>query len=107
MKTRAYGYGDRVRCIDADFESWVREYVDEVPVEGGIYTIREICFEASDCHAGNYAPGFFFEEIPDGLPECKGRLCWEARRFEPTGRRKHVRSEKAVASSSRTTPLVA
>jgi hypothetical protein len=99
--------GQRVRCIDADFESWVREYVDEVPVEGGIYTIREICFEASDCFIGNYAPGFFFEEIPDGLPGCEGRLCWEARRFEPTGWRKRVRSAKTIASSSKTTPLVA
>ena len=109
MKTRAYsyGYGDRVRCLDANFESWVWEYVDEVPVEGGIYTIREICFEASECCAGGVAPGFFFEEIPDGLPGCEGRLCWEALRFEPTGRRKRVRSAKTVASSSKTVPLVA
>jgi hypothetical protein len=99
--------GQRVRCVDADFELWVREYVDEVPVEGGTYTIREICFEANDCFAGNIAPGFFLEEIPDGLPGCEGRLCWEARRFEPTGRRKRVRSAKTVASSSKTTPLVA
>jgi hypothetical protein len=99
--------GQRVRCIDADFESWVREYVDEDPVKGGIYTIREICFEASDCHAGGVAPGFFLEEIPEGLPGCEGRLCWEARRFEPTGRRKRVRSARNVASSTKTTPLVA
>ncbi len=94
-------------CLDANFEPWVWEYVDKVPVEGGIYTIREICFEASECYAGGVAPGFFLDEIPDGLPGYEGRLCWEARRFEPTGRRKHVRSVKAPASSSKTTPLVA
>ena len=105
--TKIFGIGTRVLCIDGKFDPFVWEYVDEVPVEGGIYTIREICFEASDCHAGNIAPGFFFEEIPDGLPGWEGRLCWEARRFEPTGRRKRVRSEKTVASSSKTTPLVA
>ena len=104
---RTYLPGQSVVCIDANFERWVWEYVDEFPVEGGIYTIREICFEASDRHAGNIAPGLFFEEISEGLPGCEGRLCWEASRFEPTGRRKHVRPAKTVASSAKTTPLVA
>jgi hypothetical protein len=107
MKTRVYSYGDRVRCIDANFERWVWEFADEVPVEGGIYTISGMCFEANGWETGNVAPGFFFEEIPDGLPGCEGRLCWEALRFEPTGRRKRVRSAKTVASSSKTVPLVA
>jgi hypothetical protein len=102
-----FSTGQSVVCLNANFESWVWEYVDKVPVEGGIYTIREICFEASDCHAGSVAPGFFFEELPEGLPGCDGRLCWEASRFKPTGQRKRVRSATTIASTSKTMPLVA
>jgi hypothetical protein len=105
--TKIYGVGTRVLCIDGKFDPFVVEFVDEVPVEGGIYTISGMCFEANGWETGNVAPGFFLEEIPDGLPGCEGRLCWEALRFEPTGRRKHVRSAKTVASSSKTVPLVA
>jgi hypothetical protein len=105
--TKIFGVGTRVVCIDGKFDPFVWEFADEVPVEGGIYTISGMCFEANGWETGNVAPGFFFEEIPDGLPGCEGRLCWEALRFEPTGRRKRVRSAKTVASSSKTVPLVA
>ena len=105
--TKIFGVGTRVVCIDGKFDPFVWEFADEVPVEGGIYTISGMCFEANGWETGNVAPGFFFEEIPDGLPGCEGRLCWEALRFEPTGRRKRVRSAKTVASSSKTLPLVA
>ena len=94
--------GQRVHCIDGKFDSFVWEFVDEVPVEGGIYTIREICFEASGWEAGNVAPGFFFEEIPEGLPGLDGRICWEAIRFVPAEDADEAR--KRAGGAARTKP---
>ncbi len=81
--TKIFGVGTRVLCIDGKFDPFVWQFVDEVPVEGGIYTVSGICFEANGWEAGNVAPGFFFEEIPEGLPGLDGRICWEAIRFVP------------------------
>jgi hypothetical protein len=109
--------GQRVRCIDGKFDSFVREFVDKVPVEGGVYTIREICFEASGWEAGNVAPGFFFEEIPEGLPGLEGRICWEAQRFDPivdadeaekrTAKRPRSRRKKSLTICTNRHPIVA
>ncbi len=117
MKTRVYSYGDRVRCIDANFERWVWEYVDEVPVEGGIYTISGMCFEANGWETGNVAPGFFFEEIPEGLLGFESRVCWEAQRFDPivdadeatkrTAKRPRSRRKKSLTISTNRHPIVA
>jgi len=93
--------GQRVRCIDGKFDSFVREFVDKVPVEGGVYTIGEICFEASGWEAGNVAPGFFFEEIPEGLPGFDGRICWEAQRFDPIEDAEEARKRSAKATHSK------
>lgn len=93
--------GQRVRCIDGKFNPFVWEYVDEVPAEGGIYTIREICFEAHGREAGNVAPGFFFEEIPEGLPGSEGRICWEAQRFDPIEDADEARKRSAKATRSK------
>ena len=92
--------GQRIHCIDGKFDSFVREFVDKVPLEGGVYTIREICFEASGWEAGNVAPGFFFEEIPEGLPGLDGRICWEAIRFVPAEDADEARKRSAKATRS-------
>lgn len=92
--------GQRVVCIDGKFDPFVWEFVDEVPVEDGVYTIREICFEASGWEAGNVAPGFFFEEIPEGLPGLDGRICWEAQRFDPIEDAGEARKRSAKGSRS-------
>ena len=81
--TKIFGVGTRVLCIDGKFDPFVWEFVDEVPVEGVIYTVSGICFEANSWEAGNVAPGFFFEEIPEGLAGFESRVCWEAQRFDP------------------------
>jgi hypothetical protein len=88
-----------------------------VPVEGGIYTISEMCFEANGWEAGNVAPGFFFEEIPQGLPGLEGRICWEAQRFDPivdadeaekrTAKRPRSRRKKSLTISTNRYPIVA
>lgn len=34
--------GDRVVCINDDFQPWVRDTYDQLPVKGKVYTIREV-----------------------------------------------------------------
>jgi len=99
--TKIYGVGTRVLCIDGKFDPFVWEFVDEVPVEGGIYTVSGICFEANGWETGNVAPGFFFEEIPEGLPGLEGRICWEAQRFDPIPDADETRKHKAKHSRAR------
>lgn len=60
-----------LRCIDAHFERWVWAYVEEVPVEGGINTIREICLEASDCLLDKSAVGFSSVTAPESSASCE------------------------------------
>ena len=96
--TKIFGVGTRVLCIDGKFDPFVWEFVDEVPVEGGIYTISGICFEANGREVGNVAPGFFFEEIPEGLPGFESRVCWEAQRFDPIADTDATKKRTAKAS---------
>ena len=115
--TKIFGVGTRVVCIDGKFNPFVWEFVDEVPVEGGIYTVSGICFEANGWEAGNVAPGFFFEEIPEGLPGLEGRICWEAQRFDPivdadegtkrTAKHPRSRRKKSLRIRTNRQPVVA
>ena len=115
--TKIFGVGTRVICTDGKFDPFVWQFVDEVPVEGGIYTVSGICFEANGWESGNVAPGFFFEEIPEGLPGLEGRICWEAQRFDPVEDAEEARKRSAKATrpkrgkkpatSSRCQPVVA
>jgi hypothetical protein len=115
--TKIFGVGTRVVCIDGKFDPFVWEFVDEVPVEGGIYTISGMCFESNCWETGNVAPGFFFEEIPEGLPGFESRVCWEAQRFDPivdadeaekrTAKRPRSRRKKSLTICTNRHPIVA
>ena len=115
--TKIFGVGTRVVCIDGKFHPFVWQFVDEVPVEGGIYTVSEICFEANGWEPGHIAPGFFFEEIPEGLPGFEGRVCWEAQRFDPivdadegtkrTAKHPRARRKKSLRIHTSRQPVVA
>ena len=115
--TKIFGVGTRVLCIDGKFDRFVWEFADEVPVEGGIYTISGMCFEANCWETGNVAPGFFFEEIPEGLPGFESRVCWEAQRFDPivdadearkrTAKRPRSRRKKSLTIRTNRHPIVA
>lgn len=95
--TKIFGVGTRVVCIDGKFFPFVREFVEEVPIEGSIYTVSEICYEANGWEAGHIAPGFFLAEIPEGLPACDGRICWEAQRFDPIEDTEEAKKRRADA----------
>jgi hypothetical protein len=99
--TKIFGVGTRVVCIDGKFDPFVWEFVDEVPLEGGIYTVSGMCFEANGWEPGHIAPGFFFEEIPEGLPGLEGRICWEAQRFDPIEDAEEARKRSAKATHSK------
>lgn len=99
--TKIFGVGTRVVCIDGKFNPFVWEFVDDVPVEGGIYTVSEICFEANGWEPGHIAPGFFLEEIPEGLPGFESRVCWEAQRFDPIEDADEARKRSGKATRSK------
>ena len=101
--TKIFGVGTRVICIDGKFDPFVWEFVDEVPVKGGIYTVSGICFEANGWEPGHIAPGFFLEEIPEGLPGFESRVCWEAQRFDPIVETDTTKKRGARVSRSRRT----
>ena len=99
--TKIFGIGTRVICTDGKFDPSVWEFVGEVPVKGGIYTVSGICFEGNGWETGHIAPGFFLEEIPEGLPGFKIRVCWEAQRFDPIADTDATKKRTAKASRSR------
>ncbi|MFM8459348.1 MAG: hypothetical protein ACKOB0_10450 [Chthoniobacterales bacterium] len=58
------------------------EYVNEVPIEGEVYTIRFIR-NGPESITGIYGPALALEEISGRLPGCKNEVCWIVRRFAP------------------------
>lgn len=78
-----FSAGQRVICIDGHFHASVWEYVDEVPLEGEVYTVRFVR-NGPDSVTGKLGPALALEEIPGSLPSCRHhQVCWVARRFVP------------------------
>ena len=75
--------GQRVLCIDGQFHPSVWEYVNEVPIEGEVYTVRSIRLGGYDNVTGQPGPAVALEEVSGSLPGCKGEVCWIVRRFVP------------------------
>ena len=75
--------GQRVLCIDGKFHPSVWEYVDEVPIEGEVYTVRRIRLGGCDNVTGKPGPAIALEEISGSLPGCNNEVCWIVRRFVP------------------------
>jgi hypothetical protein len=74
--------GQRVLCIDGKFHPSVWEFVNEVPIEGEVYTIRFIR-NGPEKITGIHGPALALEEISGRLPGCKTEVCWIVRRFVP------------------------
>lgn len=75
--------GQRVLCIDGTFHPSVWEYVNEVPIEGEVYTVRSIRLGGFDNVTRQPGPAIALEEISGSLPGCKKEICWIVRRFAP------------------------
>ena len=103
--------GQRVLCIDGKFHPSVWEYVNEVPIEGEVYTVRFIR-NGPESITGKYGPALALEEIPGRLPGCKSEVCWIVRRFVPldvqenaaADRRKQRRPKKQTRVPAKRTP---
>ena len=75
--------GQRVLCIDGKFHPSVWEYVNEVPMEGEVYTIDWIRPNGRDNVTGKIGPALALKEVPGTLPGIKCVVCWCAWRFAP------------------------
>ena len=74
--------GQRVLCIDGKFHPSVWEFVNEVPIEGEVYTVRFVR-NGPETITGKYGPALALEEISGRLPGCNNEVCWIVRRFVP------------------------
>ena len=75
--------GQRVLCIDGKFHPLVWEFVNEVPLDGQIYTIREIRFHTRNQITGEIGPGLALMEISGRLPGSSKEVSWDIARFKP------------------------
>jgi hypothetical protein len=75
--------GQRVLCIDGKFHPTVWEWVNEVPIEGEIYTVERVRAIGRDNVTGKFGPALALIEISGRLPGCRSEVCWVIRRFAP------------------------
>jgi hypothetical protein len=74
--------GQRVVCIDGNFHPTVWEWVNEVPIEGSIYTVRRVMAHNRHAVTGKVGPGVSLVEIPGRIG--RGReVFWVMERFRP------------------------
>ena len=96
--------GQRVLCIDGAFHPSVWEYVNEVPIEGEVYTVRSIRLGGFDNVTRQPGPAIALEEISGSLPGCKKEICWIVRRFAPLDIQESnsaAKKKKSVAKKKR------
>lgn len=104
--------GQRVLCIDGKFHASVWEYVNEVPIEGEIYTVRRVRLGGFDNVTGQPGPAIALEEVSGSLPGCKNEVCWIVRRFAPldvqdlatTTRKKRKLTKKGAKTAPKHAP---
>jgi len=74
--------GQRVVCIDGDFHPTVWEWVNEVPLEGSIYTVRRVMANNRHAVTGKIGPGLSLVEIPGRIGHNR-EVFWVMERFRP------------------------
>jgi hypothetical protein len=107
--------GQRVLCIDGKFHPSVWDWVNEVPLEGEVYTVAWIRERGRDNVTGKIGPALALGEISGCLPGVKSVVCWCTWRFVPldvhdtatAARKKKGRTSrrKAAASPRRLEPV--
>jgi hypothetical protein len=75
--------GQRVICIDGRFHPSVWEYVNDVPIEGQVYTVRSVRHGGRDNVTGKIGPAICLKEISGRLPGVDSEVAWIVRRFAP------------------------
>jgi hypothetical protein len=74
--------GQQVVCIDGHFHPTVWEWVNEVPIEGNIYTIRRVMTNNRHAVTGKVGPGVSLVEIPGRIGQGR-EVFWVMERFRP------------------------
>ena len=107
--------GQRVLCIDGKFHPSVWDWVNEVPLEGEVYTVAWIRARGHDKVTGKIGPALALKEVSGTLPGVKSVVCWCIWRFAPLDiqqtatvtREKKARPtrKKAVAKPRRLEPV--
>lgn len=75
--------GQRVLCIDGKFHPSVWEYVNEVPLEGEVYTVAWVREGGRNNVTGKIGPALALKEVCGSLPGVRSEVCWIVERFAP------------------------
>jgi hypothetical protein len=75
--------GQRVLCIDGKFHPSVWDWVNEVPLEGEVYTVAWIREGGRNKVTGKIGPALALEEVCGSLPGVRSEVCWIVERFAP------------------------
>ena len=107
--------GQRVLCINGKFHPSVWDWVNEVPLEGEVYTVAWIRARGHDKVTCKIGPALALKEVSGTLPGVKSVVCWCIWRFAPLDiqqtatvtREKKARPtrKKAVAKPRRLEPV--
>lgn len=91
--------GQRVVCINDDFEPWVHEYYDQLPVKGKVYTIRAVSLGRGTLVGSEMAEvKLLLEELHNQTdPHHKGgeELGFRSDRFAPLEEREDEETAEA------------
>ena len=101
--------GQRVVCIDGKFHPSVWEYVNEVPIEGEIYTVAWVRRAGRNNVTGKIGPALALKEVCGSLPGIASEVCWIVERFAPldikksatASRKKKARVNKKKSATPR------
>ncbi len=95
--------GQRVVCVDDRFPKWVVEFFNQLPVKGGVYTIREVCLRRETLRGSDSATiALLLEELrnpPDPSHKGDEELAFKSERFAPLEEmEEEVEAEMAVGA---------
>jgi hypothetical protein len=93
--------GQRVLCIDGKFHPSVWDWVNEVPLEGEVYTVAWIRERGRDNVTGKIGPALALSEISGSLPGVKSVVCWCIWRFVPLD----IQQTETVTQKKRARPI--
>ena len=109
--------GQRVLCIDGKFHPSVWDWVNDVPLEGEVYTVAWIREGGRNKVTGQIGPALALKEVCGSLAGVRGEVCWIVERFAPldikeasTASRKkngRLKKKKTAAPERRPEPVPA
>jgi hypothetical protein len=77
-----YYVGQKVMCIDGNFHYSIAEWGDQIPVEGTVYTVRDI-IQGRHFRTGDTRLGFHLVELVNLKTFSGNEVCFSTWRFVP------------------------